>query len=40
MFAECVFRFQVTIVPPREGILAMRQLTTANYETSVNISLG
>jgi len=39
-FINCVFRFDVTSQPPREGVLAMRQLTTADNDADISIALA
>ncbi len=40
VFQNCVFRFQTPTVPSREGMLAMRQLTTVQDETKITLSLS
>ena len=39
-FIGCVLRFDVPTVPTPEGMVAMRQLTTAPEDKAVDISLG
>ena len=39
-FVNCVFRFEVPAIPTPAGIVAMSQLTTADSEKPIEISLG
>jgi hypothetical protein len=39
-FADCNFSFQVPVVPPREGMAVMRQLTIAPDQNNIVLLLG
>jgi hypothetical protein len=39
-FINCDFRFNITTIPPREGMRALRQLTMASTDSPIELSLG